>query len=150
MLDIALAQAAVGFFLTKVAEGSARAIGDDTYKASLEKLKGFFSYKFAGKSELEQAKADPKKLIELVAKEISSNTDFKKELENLVISLQHQSSEANTGNNTYQNVDSVADFDVSNTSNSNVSGHDTISNNSFAGSSGQNYVGGDQRGSTFH
>lgn len=61
MIEAALAQATVDFLVTKAAEGAAQALGSDEYKTALEKLKGFFSYKFTGKQKLNQVQSSTKR-----------------------------------------------------------------------------------------
>lgn len=146
MIEAALAQAAVGFLVTKVAEGAAQALGSDAYKTALEKLKGFFNYKFAGKQELIQAESNPNALVALITQEASQDSSFKNELEKLVKTLQ-ETSNAQRNDVSYNNVDSIADIDIDSVSGSNVGGRDVIAGNSVSG--GQNNIGGDYRGSTF-
>jgi hypothetical protein len=66
MAVVLLAQAAVNFFLGKAVEGALQTIGSDGYKAGVERLRGFFQYKFAGKPELAQASENPKRLRHLL------------------------------------------------------------------------------------
>jgi hypothetical protein len=147
MIETALAQAAVGFLVSKATESAAQAIGTDAYKTAIEKLKGFFSYKFAGKEELTQVENNPQSLTSLVTKEASKDASFRNELAQLVKSLQELSSCSEKTSISYNNVGSVADIAGNSVTNGNVSGRDVIAENQISGN--QNYVGGDQRGSTF-
>ncbi|MEO0533739.1 MAG: hypothetical protein AAF215_07710 [Cyanobacteria bacterium P01_A01_bin.123] len=147
MIESVLARAAVGFLATKAAEGAAQTFGSEAYKTAIEKLKGFFSYKFAGKPELNQIQNHPDKLASLVAQEASKDSDFKIELEKLVTTLQNLVHGSHQDGSSYTNVDSVANIDIGSASNSSVAGKDVISKNQING--GQNYIGGDQRGGTF-
>jgi hypothetical protein len=147
VIEAALAQAAVGFLATKAAEGVAKELGADAYKSALAKLKGFFSYKFAGRTELDEVHNNPSSLIALVTEQAAHDTAFKSDLKNLVDTLQKLTGESGHESTTYAGVDSVVNIDIGSASGSNISGRDTISGNHLSG--GQNYVGGDQRGSTF-
>jgi hypothetical protein len=147
MIEVALAQAAVGCLVTKATEGAVQTLGVDAYKAALEKLKGFFSYKFAGRSELNEVQTNPSSLTSLVAEQVANDTAFKNELENLVNALQKLSDGKNSTGTSYTNVDAIADIDINSVSGSNVAGRDAIAGNQLSG--GQNHIGGDQRGSTF-
>ena len=144
----ALASAAVGFFLKQSAEAITKEIGKDVYKTTLEKLKGFFSYKFAGKPELTQAETEPTGLVKLVAEEAANDPTFKLELEKLVQQLQELNGKELCGGDSYQDVDSVANINVNGSvSGSNLSGRDSIVGNTVSGSS--NTIGGDHRKSSF-
>ena len=143
----ALAQYAVGFLVPKVAEGAAQAFGGDAYKTAIEQLKGLFSYKFAGRPELNEIQSNPDRLISIVAEEASKDTVFKSALENLVKKLQELSGDMNDVGASYLNVDSVTNLDIDSVTGSNVGGRDVIAGNQVDG--GQNYFGGDHRKSTF-
>lgn len=147
MIEAALAQSAVSFLLAKAAEGGAQALGSDAYKTAIEKLKGFFSYKFAGRSELSEAQSNPTKLTALIAQEASKDAGFKSELENLVKTLQQLTNNSDSTDATYSNVDSIVNLEIDSASGSNVGGHDVLVGNQVSGS--HNYVGGDHRGSSF-
>jgi len=147
MIEAALAQTAVGFLINKAAESAAQAVGSDAYKTAIEKLKGFFNYKFAGKAELNQAKAKPDMLVSLVAGEAAKDETFKAELEKLVKDLQELTDRSKDNGTEVSNVGSVANIDIDSVSDGTVAGRDVIGKNEVRGS--QNYIGGDQRGSTF-
>jgi hypothetical protein len=147
MIEAALAQAAVSFLVTKAVEGVAQTAGVDAYKAALEKLKGFFSYKFAGKKELSEVQDDPSALTSLVAEQAAKDSGFKGELEALVSTLQELIAQTGHTDTSYTNVDTIANINVGSASGSNVSGRDAIVGNQISG--GHNHIGGDQRGSTF-
>ena len=112
---IQLAQAAVGFVAGKAIEGAMQTAGGEAYKSALERLKGFFSYKFAGRVKLEQMKQDPEALENLIVQEAQSDVSFREELANLVKQLQDSSSNSNSDSitNTGSVVgSSVSDSDV--------------------------------------
>lgn len=91
MLEIAaaaLAQSAVGFLLGKVVDGALQEAGSDAYKTAMQKLKGFFNYKFGDKQELADAKANPDSLIKLVEQEVENDQRLREELSQLVVKLQ--------------------------------------------------------------
>lgn len=91
MLEIAaaaLAQSAVGFLLGKAAEGAVQAAGSDAYKIALQKLKGFFDYKFGDKQELSNANSCPDALIKIVEHEIKNDPRLAEDLSQLVAQLQ--------------------------------------------------------------
>lgn len=86
---IQLAQTAVGFLAGKVVEGVLQTAGGEAYKNALERLKGFFSYKFAGREQLEQIKQNPSAMEILIAQEAQRDTKFREELEALVKQVQN-------------------------------------------------------------
>ncbi len=151
MLEVVLTQlagTAVNFLIPKMAEGAVQAIGSDAYKVALEKLKGFFSYKFAGKQELAQVENNPDGLVSLVTEEASRDTAFKNELEQLVKMLQDLDTNHLNSGTSYTDVGSVADINIDGSvSGSNLAGRDTLTGNNVSGDN--NKVGGDYRGSTF-
>lgn len=108
---IQLAQAAVGFVAGKAIEGALQTAGGEAYKSALERLKGFFSYKFAGRVQLEQMKQDPSAMENLIVQEAQSDMGFREELEALVKQLQDSSSNRTSDSNT--NIGSVVDSSVS-------------------------------------
>ena len=136
MVEALLAQAAVNLIVGKTVEGALTSIGGDAYKAGLEALKGFFSWKFAGKPELAQVNENPKALEALVEKKSLEEEDFKKELEKLVNQLQEAINNEPNASNSYNNVGSVANQNIGSVSGSTVAGRDAI--------------GGNQSNSTFH
>lgn len=147
MIEAAVVQSAVSFFIGKAVEGVAKDAGGDAYKTTLEKLKGFFSYKFAGKPELTQAKENPEGLVSLITEEASRDETFRSDLEKLVLILQELADSSQSASTLYSNVDSVANLDIGSVSGGNVASRDVIAGNEVKG--GQNSIGGDQRGSTF-
>lgn len=108
---IQLAQTAVGFIAGKAIEGALQTAGGETYKSALERLKGFFSYKFAGRARFEQMKQDPSAMENLIVQEAQSDVSFREELETLVRQLQDAFSNQNSGSST--NIGSVVGSSVS-------------------------------------
>jgi hypothetical protein len=143
MVEALLAQAAVNLLVGKTVEGVLTTIGSDAYKAGLEALKGFFSWKFAGKPELAKVNENPKALESLVEKKALAEEDFRKELEKLVNQLQEAIKNVPDATTSYSNVGSVANQNIDSVSGSTVAGRDAIGGN-------QNNVGGNQSNSTFH
>lgn len=136
MAVVLLAQAAVNFFLGKAVEGALQTIGSDGYKAGVERLRGFFQYKFAGKPELAQASENPKALEALVENKATQDENFRKELEKLVAELQEAIKNASGTGTNYNNVGSITEQDIGSVSGVNA-GHNTVQGS-------QTNVGGDQ------
>lgn len=133
-----LAQTAVMFFLSKTIDGALESIGSDAYKAGFERIKGFLTYKFAGKPELEQAAENPKAFEKLVENTASEEESFKQELEKLVNQLQEAVKTAPPGSISYNNVGYVANQDIKSPSGeAMISGGDAVRGT-------QNKVGGNQ------
>jgi hypothetical protein len=147
MIEAGLAKAAVGFLVSKVADGALQSAGQDAYKISMEKLKGFFSYKFAGKTELSEVHANPNQLVALVTEQATNDSEFKIELEKIVRSLNSAAESLKGASSGSNKADYIADFDVHSVSGGTVSGRDAISGNQVSG--GTSYIGGDQSGGTF-
>jgi hypothetical protein len=118
ILGSALAVKAVEFLLLKPAEGALQSIGSDVYKSTFDRFKGFFAYKFSGRTEFQHAETKPQDLIKAVEQEILSNRDFEKELSSLVSDLQrvievgNDSSTTNTSQR--DNGISISDSDLRN------------------------------------
>ncbi|NMG20332.1 hypothetical protein [Brasilonema bromeliae] len=136
-----LAQLAVNFFLGKALEGALQSIGSDAYKASIERLRGFFQWKFAGKPELTQAIENPKALEALVEKKATEEEDFRKELEKLVAELQEAIKNTSASGTNYNNVGSITEQDIESVSGVNA-GHNTVTGH-------QTNVGGNQTNHNF-
>lgn len=133
MVEALLAQAAVNLLVGKTVEGALTSIGSDAYKAGIEALKGFFSWKFAGKPELAQVNQNPKALESLVENKALEEEDFKKELEKLVNQLQEAIKNAPESSASYRNIGSVANQNIGSISGSTVAGRDAMggSQNTF-------------------
>jgi hypothetical protein len=141
MTELVLAQAAVNFFLGKAVEGAIQSLGSDAYKGGLERLRGFFQWKFAGKAELAQAAENPKALEALVEKKAGEEEDFKKELEKLVVELQEAIKNMPAAGTHYNNVGSIIDQNIGSFSGVN-SGQNTVQGS-------QTNIGGSQTNSSF-
>ncbi|MBW4503616.1 MAG: hypothetical protein KME57_29650 [Scytonema hyalinum WJT4-NPBG1] len=141
MAVVLLAQAAVNFFLSKAVEGAFQSIGSDAYKAGVERLRGFFHYKFAGKPELAQAPDNPKALQALVEKKATEEEDFRKELEKLVAELQEAIKNTSASGTNYNNVGSITEQDIESVSGVNA-GQNTVQGH-------QTNVGGNQTNHSF-
>lgn len=131
MIQIALAQAAVNFFLGKTIDGALSAIGQDAYKSALKKLQGLISWKFGDRQELEQASENPEPLIKVINQAISEHPDFKAELDKLVSQIQEGLINSPKAEIVYSNVGSVASFDGATMNDSQVAGHDAIGGNQY-------------------
>lgn len=129
MIQVALAQAAVNFILGKTIDGALSAVGEDTYKAALGKLKGFLSWKFAGKPELEKVEQNPEPLVQVINETIDQQPNFKDELEALVNELQKSLSNSPEAEIFYNNVGSVGNFQGANISGGQAAGRDAIGGN---------------------
>ena len=93
-------------------EGAATKIGGDVYSTALERLKGFFAYKFGGRPELTQVKQNPEALATLVENEALQEEAFRQELEKLVNQIQEAIKKAPAGSTNYNNGDSVTNQDI--------------------------------------
>lgn len=131
MIQIALAQAAVNFFLGKTIDGALSAIGEDAYKAALKKLQGFLSWKFGDRKELEQASNNPEPLIQVIDQAISEHPDLKEEIERLVNTIQASLSNSPEAKVVYNNVGSVGSFDGATIQDSQAAGRDVIGGNQY-------------------
>ncbi|MCY6494329.1 hypothetical protein [Leptolyngbya sp. GGD] len=117
MLEIAaatLAQTAIGFLLGKAAEGALQTAGSDAYKTALQKLKGFFDYKFGDKQELANANSCPDALIKIVEQELKNDPRLAEDLGQLVAQLQQITGESPTMINQGSNSNAIVDSAVSN------------------------------------
>ena len=147
----ALAKTAVDFLFPKVAEGALQAVGSSAYNGALNKLKGFFAYKFGDRPEFDEGGADPEALTTLVTQSLESSEEMQKDLAQLVAEIQklsamdpQVSSQVMQGNDSSSVGQNSGNIDLSRTSfdNINVStGNGQNTSNVNIGNRGDSFQG---------
>lgn len=130
----ALGLAAVNLILGKTVEGALTTIGTDAYKAALNRLKGFLTYKFAGRPELEQIEANPKPFEDLVEEQASQEEFFRRELESLINQVQEAIKNAPATGTSYSDVETAVTQNLGDISRSTVAGRDATVGDYIEGS----------------
>lgn len=126
----ALALAAVNLILGKTVEGALTTIGSDTYKAALDRLKGFLTYRFAGRTELEQVEVNQKPLEDLIKERVSQEEFFRRELELLVSQVKEAIKKAPSTETSYSNVETAVNQNIGTVLRSTVAARDaTVGDN---------------------